>query len=55
MDELSITGQKAVSDVQERHLPQIEEGMPISAKVTLRGEKMYEFLERLIFSALPAL
>ena len=55
MDELSlITGQKAVSTVSKKDISnfKLRKGMPIGAKVTLRGEKMYEFLERLIFSAL---
>ena len=41
-----ITGQKAV-------ITKIREGMPIGCKVTLRGEKMYEFADRLINLALP--
>ena len=56
MDELSmITGQKAVSTVSKKDISNftLRKAMPIGAKVTLRGEKMYEFLERLIFSALP--
>ena len=56
MDELSmVTGQKAVSTVSKKDISnfKLRKGMPIGAKVTLRGEKMYEFLERLIFSALP--
>jgi large subunit ribosomal protein L5 len=56
MDELSmITGQKAVSTASKKDISnfKLRKGMPIGAKVTLRGEKMYEFLERLIFSALP--
>ena len=55
-DELSmITGQKAVPTVSKKDISnfKLRKGMPIGAKVTLRGEKMYEFLERLIFSALP--
>ncbi|CAI8359179.1 MAG: 50S ribosomal protein L5 [Flavobacteriia bacterium] len=56
MDELSlITGQKAVSTVSKKDISnfKLRKGMPIGAKVTLRGDKMYEFLERLIYSALP--
>jgi large subunit ribosomal protein L5 len=56
MDELGlITGQKAVSTMSKKDISnfKLRKGMPIGAKVTLRGEKMYEFLERLIFSALP--
>ena len=37
----------------ELGLPKIREGMPIGAKVTLRGARMYEFLDRLISIALP--
>ena len=52
----TITGQKAVTD-QELKIPvanfKIREGMPIGCKVTLRGEKMYEFVDRLINLALP--
>ena len=56
MDELSlITGQKAVSTVSKKDISnfKLRKGMSIGAKVTLRGDKMYEFLERLIYSALP--
>jgi large subunit ribosomal protein L5 len=56
VDELTlITGQKAVSTNSKKDISnfKLRKGMPIGAKVTLRGEKMYEFLERLIFSALP--
>src|SRR5450755_2741331 len=44
----TITGQKAVSTISK-----IRKGIPIGARVTLRGIKMYEFLDRLVASALP--
>lgn len=56
IDELSrITGQKAVPTYSKKDISnfKLRKGMPIGAKVTLRGQKMYEFLERLIWSALP--
>lgn len=56
MDELTlITGQKAVSTLSKKDVAsfKLRKGMPIGVKVTLRGEKMYEFLDRLITSALP--
>ncbi|MFI2741200.1 50S ribosomal protein L5 [Zhouia sp. PK063] len=56
VDELTkITGQKAVSTLSKKDVAtfKLRKGMPIGAKVTLRGEKMYEFLDRLITSALP--
>jgi large subunit ribosomal protein L5 len=56
VDELSnITGQKAVSTQSKKDISnfKLRKGMPIGARVTLRGEKMYEFLDRLISVALP--
>ncbi|MBT8297463.1 MAG: 50S ribosomal protein L5 [Maribacter sp.] len=56
VDELTmITGQKAVSTISKKDVAtfKLRKGMPIGAKVTLRGEKMYEFLDRLVTSALP--
>ena len=56
VDELTmITGQKAVSTISKKDVAtfKLRKGMPIGAKVTLRGEKMYEFLDRLITTALP--
>src|SRR3954452_18684370 len=56
VDELStITGQKAVPTVSKKDISnfKLRRGMPIGARVTLRGEKMYEFLDRLISVALP--
>lgn len=50
-----ITGQKAVLTRAKNSIAnfKIREGMPIGCKVTLRGEKMYEFVDRLISLALP--
>ncbi len=51
----AITGQKAVSTIAKRSVSnfKLREGMPIGARVTLRGDKMYEFLDRLMSVALP--
>ena len=50
-----ITGQKAVATLAKKSISnfKLREGMPIGAKVTLRGDMMYEFLDRLISVALP--
>ncbi|MBH8559456.1 50S ribosomal protein L5 [Hymenobacter negativus] len=50
-----ITGQKAVATIAKKSVSnfKLREGMPIGAKVTLRGEKMYEFMDRLLTVALP--
>jgi large subunit ribosomal protein L5 len=56
VDELTvITGQKAVPTIAKKSVSnfKLREGMPIGAKVTLRGNKMYEFLDRLMSVALP--
>lgn len=56
VEELSlITGQKAVATKSKIAVSnfKLREGMPIGAKVTLRGQKMYEFLDRLVTVALP--
>ena len=56
LDELTtITGQKAVSTMSKKDISnfKLRKHMPIGARVTLRGEKMYEFLDRLIAVALP--
>src|ERR1044071_7490857 len=56
VDELSqISGQKAVATFSKKDISnfKLRKGMPIGARVTLRGEKMYEFLDRLISVALP--
>ena len=51
----TITGQKAVLTRAKKSIAnfKLREGMPIGCKVTLRGEKMYEFTDRLINLALP--
>lgn len=50
-----ISGQKAVTTKAKKSVAafKLREGMPIGCKVTLRGEKMYEFLDRLVNLALP--
>jgi large subunit ribosomal protein L5 len=56
VDELSnITGQKAISTISKKDVAsfKLRKGMPIGAKVTLRGDRMYEFLDRLITASLP--
>ncbi len=51
----TITGQKAVKTVARKSIAnfKIREGYDVGCRVTLRGEKMYEFLDRLINIALP--
>jgi len=51
----SITGQKAVATMSKKSISnfKLREEMPIGAKVTLRGDKMYEFMDRLMAIALP--
>ena len=51
----TITGQKAIATISKKDVAsfKLRKGMPIGAKVTLRGERMFEFLDRLITSALP--
>lgn len=56
IDEISrIAGQKAVATISKKDVAsfKLRKGMPIGVKVTLRGEKMYEFLDRLVTSSLP--
>lgn len=56
VDELTkISGQKAVATISKKDIAtfKLRKGMPIGARVTLRGEQMYEFLDRLVTSALP--
>ncbi|MEE3035468.1 MAG: 50S ribosomal protein L5 [Bacteroidota bacterium] len=56
VDELTlISGQKAVATLSKKDESsfKLRKGMPIGVKVTLRGEKMYEFLDRLVTTALP--
>ena len=51
----TITGQKAIITKAKKSVAnfKIREGMPIGCKVTLRGERMYDFLDRLVNLALP--
>lgn len=51
----SITGQQAIATVSKKDISnfKLRKNMPIGAKVTLRGTKMYEFLDRLIAVSLP--
>jgi len=51
----AITGQKAVQTVSKKDISnfKLRKKMPIGVRVTLRGDRMYEFLERLIRIALP--
>ncbi len=51
----TITGQKAVATLSKKAVSsfKLRENMPIGVKVTLRGDKMYEFLDRLTAIALP--
>lgn len=56
VDELTtITGQKALATKSKKDISnfKLRAGVPIGAKVTLRGEKMYEFFDRLVTVALP--
>ncbi|HRD51698.1 MAG TPA: 50S ribosomal protein L5 [Flavobacteriales bacterium] len=51
----SIAGQKAVPTLSRKDISnfKLRKGMPIGARVTLRGDRMYEFLDRLIAVSLP--
>ncbi len=51
----TIAGQKAVNTKSKKDISnfKLRKGMPIGVKVTLRGEKMFEFLDRLISASLP--
>lgn len=56
IDELTnITGQKAVATMSKKDISnfKLRKNMPIGARVTLRGVKMYEFLDRLVSVSLP--
>jgi large subunit ribosomal protein L5 len=56
-DEMSrITGQKSVSTISKKDISnfKLRKGMPVGVRVTLRGTKMYEFLDRFVSTALPA-
>ena len=54
-DLTTITGQKAITTIAKKSVAnfKVREGMPVGAKVTLRGNKMWEFLDRLFNVALP--
>jgi large subunit ribosomal protein L5 len=51
----TIAGQKALTTIAKKSIAgfRVREDMPLGAKVTLRGDKMYEFLDRLITVAMP--
>jgi large subunit ribosomal protein L5 len=51
----TIAGQKAVASYSKKDISnfKLRKGMPIGARVTLRGERMYEFLDRLLSVSLP--
>ena len=51
----TISGQKAISTLSKKDVAafKLRKGMPIGVKVTLRGDKMYEFLDRLVTASLP--
>jgi large subunit ribosomal protein L5 len=51
----SVTGQKAVATMSKKDISnfKLRKNMPIGARVTLRGVKMYEFLDRLVSVSLP--
>ena len=51
----NVTGQKAIATMSKKDISnfKLRKNMPIGAKVTLRGERMYEFLDRLVSVALP--
>jgi len=56
LEELTaISGQKAIATISKKDVAtfKLRKGMPIGAKVTLRGDKMYEFLDRLVTVSLP--
>jgi len=56
LDEMTmITGQRAVTSKSRKDISnfKLRAGMPVGARVTLRGERMYEFLDRLIAVSLP--
>ena len=56
VDDLSrIAGQKAIATISRKDISnfKLRKGMPIGTKVTLRGERMYEFFDRLLSVALP--
>jgi len=57
IDEMTrITGQKSVPTLSKKDISnfKLRKAMPVGVRVTLRGERMYEFLDRLVSTALPA-
>ncbi|MGR3502973.1 50S ribosomal protein L5 [Pseudaestuariivita sp.] len=54
-DLTAIAGQKAMTTIAKNSIAgfRVREGMPLGAKVTLRGDRMYDFLDRLITIAMP--
>jgi large subunit ribosomal protein L5 len=50
-----IAGQKAVATISRKDISnfKLRKGMPVGVRVTLRGDRMYEFLDRLIATAIP--
>ncbi len=54
-DLTTIAGQKALTTIAKKSIAgfRVREDMPLGAKVTLRGDRMYEFLDRLITIAMP--
>ena len=54
-DLMAITGQKPVVTKAKKSIAtfKVRQGMPIGVKVTLRGERMYEFVDKLVSIALP--
>ncbi|MFN5444293.1 MAG: 50S ribosomal protein L5 [Crocinitomicaceae bacterium] len=54
-DLTKIAGQKAIATISKKDISnfKLRKGMPVGTKVTLRGEKMYDFLDRFISVALP--
>ena len=56
LNEISeISGQKAIATISKKDVAsfKLRKGMPVGVKVTLRGERMYEFLDRFVTTALP--
>ncbi|MBR1775105.1 MAG: 50S ribosomal protein L5 [Bacteroidales bacterium] len=56
IEEMSIiAGQKAVATISRKDISnfKLRKGMPVGVRVTLRGDRMYEFLDRLIATAIP--
>ena len=57
VDEMTrITGQKSVATLSKKDISnfKLRKAMPVGVRVTLRGDRMYEFLDRLVSTALPA-